>query len=98
MPRDAIISPYTIIVAPSNDNWNDFGFRTLVDVDINTSSKNYSFSTQAYIGFLTNDDKEPNGISRLKELLKGTELIEIPGTDSQRFLPCCRPWKHIANW
>lgn len=99
MPRDAIISPYTIIVAPSNDNWNDFGFRTLVDVDINTSSKNYSFSTQAYIGFLTNDDKEPNGISRLKELLKGTELIEIPGTDSQRFftmLPTMEAYRELV--
>lgn len=99
IPRDARISPYTIIVVPSNDDWNDFGFRTLVDVDINTSSKNESFSTKAYIGFLTNDAKEPNGTSRLKELLKGTDLIEIPGADSHRFftmLPTMEAYRELV--
>lgn len=75
----------TILIVPSQDDWNDFGLRTRIDFRICLSEHSEPFATAGFIGFVTNSKDEPNGAIRLEEMLDSTLNIELPVTDSHRF-------------
>ncbi|WP_183142740.1 AAA family ATPase [Pseudomonas syringae group genomosp. 3] len=75
----------TILIVPSNDDWNDFGLRTRIDISICLSEHDSPYETAAFIGFITNSKDEANGVIRLEEMLEGTSNIELPATDAHRF-------------
>lgn len=90
----------TILITPSGDDWNDFGLRTRVEVYICFSDDKEYFYTSAFIGFITNSDKEPNGTLRLEEILQGTDRIELAATDSHRFftmLPSMEEYRQLVK-
>ncbi|MGC4008892.1 MAG: AAA family ATPase [Pseudomonas sp.] len=90
----------TILIAPSEDNWNDFGYRTRVDVRINLSGELNVHIMEAYIGFITDQPDDPNGIYPLEKLLKGVEVLTLPATDSHRFytmLPSMKAYRSIVQ-
>jgi hypothetical protein len=75
----------TVLIAPSEDNWNDFGLRTRIDIRIRLTEGEEPFHTAAFIGFITNSNDEPNGTIRLEQMLERTDNIELPATDSHKF-------------
>lgn len=67
-----------VLMAPLSDEWNDFGFRTRVDVRVHLAERSEPFSTSAFIGFITENEKAPNGIRPLVNQIKnaGGNLVE----------------------
>lgn len=99
-PQRPKLTDGTILIVPSGDDWNDFGLRTRVDICICLSADRECFFTSAFIGFITNSDKEPNGAIRLEEILLGTDKIELAATDSHRYftmLPSMEAYRHLVH-
>lgn len=101
--RRSLLTPLpvdTVLIVPSQDDWNDFGLRTRIDVRISLSENEAPFSSAAFIGFITNSDDEPNGAIRLEQMLEGTENIELPATDSHKFytmLPSMEAYRALVQ-
>lgn len=78
----------TVLIVPREDGWNDFGYRSRVDVRIRwvgEDAEQVDHSTVAFIGFITTSPDEPNGVIPLEQLLKGADSLTLPATDSHRF-------------
>ncbi|WP_233968854.1 AAA family ATPase [Pectobacterium polaris] len=89
----------SVLVVPSENNWNDFGYRTRVDIIIHLDGDKI-YSTVAFIGFLTNSPDAPNGTAHLKQLLKDMGDLTLPATDSHRFytmLPSMDEYRSIVQ-
>jgi ABC-type branched-subunit amino acid transport system ATPase component len=88
-----------IYISPSTDRWNDFGYRTKVEIQINLKNQG-SVVVGGYIGFLTNSPKDPNGVDRLNELLDGVDVYVLPVTMGHKFftmLPDMESYRKISR-
>lgn len=75
----------SVLIVPIEDTWNDFGYRSKVEVRIRlTEDEGYHFAV-IFIGFITSSSTEPNGATRLEQLLKGVNSLTLPATDTHRF-------------
>lgn len=75
----------SVLIVPSEDKWNDFGYRSKVEVRIRlTEEEGYHFAI-VFIGFITSSSNEPNGVTMLEQLLKGVTSLTLPATDTHRF-------------
>ncbi|ENT9838709.1 TPA: AAA family ATPase [Pseudomonas aeruginosa] len=91
---------YTVLIVPSEDNWNDFGYRTRVEVRIRLAEDEAEHSTVAFIGFITTSPDDPNGVVPLEKILRGVDNLAIPATDSHRFytmLPSMDAYRSIVK-
>ena len=75
----------SVLIVPREDNWNDFGYRTKVDIRIQLDGDEAYHSTVAFIGFITTSSDDPNGVFRLEQLLKEVNNLTLPAMDSHRF-------------
>ena len=88
----------SVLITASKDDWNDFGFRTRIDVSIQLSD-GLDFSTAGFIGFIPSDKDEANGVDRLKILLEDTDGLERV-TDKHRFftmLPSMEAYRMVVR-
>lgn len=89
-----------VLIVPNGDRWNDFGYRSKVNVHIRLSEEKVIHSMVAFLGFLTNSLDEPNGVNRLEQLLEGIDSLTLPATDSHRFftmLPNMAEYRNIVQ-
>jgi predicted ATPase len=87
-PRKALnepVPPNSVLIVPSTTRWNDFGYRTRVDVRIRLSNRETDHTTSAFIGFITNLQDAPNGLTKLEELLEDVSDLTLPANDSYHF-------------
>lgn len=75
----------SILIAPSNDDWNDFKFRTRVNIRIRLTGDEDDYETYGFIGFITSSPNEPNGVVLLENLLVGMNKLTLPANDTHRF-------------
>lgn len=70
----------TLLISPLNDRWNDFGFRTRVEIAVKKERSNIVYAMSASIGFLETFDDTQNGTDLLEVLLKrgGGTALEPP--------------------
>ncbi|MBK5533636.1 hypothetical protein JFT91_13695 [Pseudomonas sp. TH08] len=73
-----------IYISPSSDRWNDFGFRTKIDIHVHLKEHG-DLVVGGYIGFLTNSSKDLNGVDRLNDLLGGANIYVLPATVGHGF-------------
>lgn len=59
LPSD--VPPQTIIVAPSMDQWNDFGHRTLASIYVRIDASSAVEEFDAYLGFFYHEGKRTDG-------------------------------------
>jgi ABC-type Mn2+/Zn2+ transport system ATPase subunit len=86
-----------ILIVPSEDRWNDFGYRTKVDIYVNVNE--VLWNGPAYIGFLTNSPEEPDDVDRVNEWLASASELTIAATESTRFftmLPHMKSYREIV--
>lgn len=91
------LSAHTVLIVPSNDDWNDFGHRKHVDYRIQADTKEKTFETHGFIGFL---EGEINGTSRLNDIVKDLQNIAVPATIQHRFftmLPDMESYRSIVR-
>jgi energy-coupling factor transporter ATP-binding protein EcfA2 len=73
----------TVLIRPSRDGWNDFGFRTHVDLRIVAPTSEVTAAT-GFLGFLPEEEADAVDASHLRRLLSsaGEEFIaaeKVPG-------------------
>ncbi|MGE4368662.1 MAG: hypothetical protein AB7E12_03190 [Burkholderiaceae bacterium] len=61
----------SILIVPDGDKWNDFSFRTRVDIRIRLTENEDEYNAHGFIGFITNSSDESNGVTHLEKLLEG---------------------------
>lgn len=100
--QDAFITELpvdTVLIVPSKHDWNDFGYRTKVNVHIYLAGEEV-YSTVAFIGFNTDSLDEPNGTVALVKLLEEEGRKEIFATHSHSFftmLPNMEAYRAIVR-
>jgi hypothetical protein len=70
----------TLLISPSNDRWNDFGFRTRVEIAVKKERSDIAYAMSASIGFLDPLSDTQNGTDLLEALLErgGNTALEPP--------------------
>lgn len=90
----------SVLIVPIEGDWNDFGYRTRVDIRIQLDGYEAYHSTVAFIGFITTSPDDPNGVLPLEQLLKEVHNLTLPATDSHRFytmLPDMEAYRSIVK-
>ncbi|MFJ4259972.1 AAA family ATPase [Pseudomonas monteilii] len=88
-----------IYISPNPDKWNDFGFRTKVDIHIYLREQG-EFHTEGFIGFLTNSPNEPNGVYKLNLLLENMDAYVLPASGGHSFftmLPSMDSYRKLSR-
>jgi ABC-type branched-subunit amino acid transport system ATPase component len=83
--RDRPLPENHILIIPNDDRWNDFGFRTKVDVHVKIKGIERAEPFVAFIGFLTSSTEESNGVHKIEELLKPANGLTVPLNESHHF-------------
>jgi ABC-type branched-subunit amino acid transport system ATPase component len=86
-----------ILLVPSEDRWNDFGYRTKVDVYVNVGGTHWG--GLAHVGFLTNASEEQADVDRINQWLASTSELTIAATESIPFftmLPSMKSYRDIV--
>lgn len=78
-----VIPPNCILIVPRADRWNDFGYRTRVDVHVNAGENKDTFF-HAFIGFITSES-EKGDVSHIDALLTAADALTVAATESSRF-------------
>jgi predicted ATPase len=79
-----LIRDSAIYISPNPDKWNDFGFRTKIDIHVHLEGQG-DFYTEGFIGFLTNSPDESNGVYKLNQLLEGVDIYALPALGGTKF-------------
>lgn len=79
-----LLSRSTIYIVPSADRWNDFGYRTKIDIQIHLED-GHDLIVAGYIGFITNSEKDSNGVDRVQELMESSSALLIPSAAGYKF-------------
>lgn len=90
----------TVLIVPSQDGWNDFGYRIKVDVRVRLVGEKQDYEAVGYIGFITNSQEGSNGANRLKEIVESAESMEFAASDSHKFytmLPSMEAYRKIVK-
>jgi ABC-type branched-subunit amino acid transport system ATPase component len=82
---DNPISENTVLIAPSHDNWNDFGFRTQVDILIGRIEHNEEIHTHGYLGFIEDKIDQSNDDIDILKLFSATKSEVIDAKEGHRF-------------
>jgi energy-coupling factor transporter ATP-binding protein EcfA2 len=86
-----------ILIVPTDDNWNDFGFRTRVTISANVNGA--TWQEVAFIGFLTNTDEEPADIAAITQRFDSNSELTIAVRESARFftmLPSMQAYRDVV--
>lgn len=62
------LAPYTVLIVPSSDRWNDFGHHTRIDYWISVRTGDQPVQASGFIGFIANE-KTPSGRNLLAQLV-----------------------------
>lgn len=89
----------TALIVPSESDWNDFGYRTQVDVRIRFSGEESEYSTAAFIGFITTSQDSPNGLILLEKLLQeaGDQAETSISQEFFTMLPSLEAYRRIVK-
>ncbi|MBX8487743.1 AAA family ATPase [Pseudomonas cichorii] len=94
-----LLTNSVIYIAPNPDRWNDFGFRTKIDIHIHLEGEG-EFYTEGFIGFLTNSSNESNGVYKLNQLLENTDAYVLPDLGGTKFftmLPNMESYRKLSR-
>lgn len=100
--RDALamdLPPYTVLVAPSSDGWNDFGHHTRVDYRIRMRSEEEAVEASGFIGFI-NPEADRNGKDLLQQLVSTRGESIVTATTDHRFftmLPDMEAYRRLVQ-
>jgi hypothetical protein len=89
-----------ILIVPIEDKWNDFGYRTKVEVYVNVDGKLGQDSFVASIGFLTVTPEEADDVAHIDQLLASHSELFVTATESSRFftmLPSMKAYREIVR-
>ncbi|RQS76176.1 ATP-binding protein [Burkholderia sp. Bp8963] len=95
---DSPIPLFTALVVPSNDKWNDFGFRTLVEVHVSLPEGLTVLG--AHLGYVTSAQDEPDDVRKLDDMLQDSSEFTIAADDSQKFfmmLPSLGDYRRVVG-
>lgn len=88
---------FSALIVPSGDKWNDFGFRTRVDIHVRLEDEQFEFP--AYLGYVTSND-ELSDVRKLEEALRTESELTIAAHDSQGFftmLPSMDDYRRLVR-
>ncbi|RUR31158.1 AAA family ATPase [Vreelandella nanhaiensis] len=97
LPKE--LSPNTVLIVPKKESWNDFGYRTKVNISIHLEGGIYH-STIAFIGFITETLEEPNGVEAVEKLLNDNDGLTLAVTDTHKFftmLPSMEDYRNAVR-
>lgn len=97
--QSELLRDSVIYISPSSDTWNDFGYRTKVDIHVYVVGFG-EFFTEGFIGFLTNSPKELNGVDELNNLLEGMSAYVLPVSEVHKFftmLPSMGAYRKLSR-
>ncbi|WP_321927905.1 AAA family ATPase [Paraburkholderia guartelaensis] len=80
---DSPVQPFTVLIVPSRDKWNDFGFRTRVEIHVGLPEG--TTILDAHLGYITSTPDEFSDVKKLEELLQSSSELTIAAHESQRF-------------
>lgn len=75
----------SIIISPSQDTWNDFGYLTKVKIRISTEHGVPHFDCVGKFGIVTSEEDEKNDNGYIKNLVKGSADLLIAVDESTHF-------------
>lgn len=90
----------SVLIVPGKGSWNDFGYKSRIDVRVSLAGNEGEYLTTAFIGFITSSPNEPNGITPLEKLLEDVDSLTLPAIDSHRFftmLPSMEAYREIVR-
>lgn len=95
---DSPLPSFSALVVPSREKWNDFGFRTLVNIHVRLEQEQFEISS--YLGYITTVDSELSDVRKLEESLQAASNLTIAAHDSQRFftmLPSLDDYRRLVR-
>ncbi|MGV0127822.1 AAA family ATPase [Burkholderia gladioli] len=95
---DSPIPPFTALVVPSIDKWNDFGFRTRVEIHVGRPEGLTVLG--AHLGYVTTTQDEQSDVRKLEDMLQSSSEVTIAAHDSQRFftmLPSMDDYRRVVG-
>ncbi|RDI53632.1 AAA family ATPase [Microvirga subterranea] len=90
----------TILIVPSDDDWNDFAYRTRVDILIRLLGETRTFRVDGFLGFLGAASNRSNGSNRLIELLDESDQLTIVATEAHKYftmLPSMEAYRRVVQ-
>lgn len=95
---DSPLPPFTALIVPSREKWNDFGFRTRVEIHVGLPEGTTELS--AHLGYITSMQDELSDVRKLEEVLQSSTELTIAAHESQRFftmLPNLDDYRRIVR-
>lgn len=95
---DSPIQPFTALVVPSTEKWNDFGFRTRVEIHVGLPAGLTVLG--AHLGFVTPTQDEASDVRKLEDMLQSSSELTIAAHDSQTFfmmLPSLDDYRRVVG-
>ncbi|MHA6829211.1 AAA family ATPase [Ralstonia pseudosolanacearum] len=77
------LPPFSALVIPSSYKWNDFGFRTSVEIHARLEGQQFEFP--AFFGYITSTKDELSDARKLEEMMEADSELTIAAQGSQRF-------------
>lgn len=85
--RSALTGPApdnTILISPSLDSWNDFGFRSKAEARIHIDDSQ-DLLVDIYIGFITESPNDLNGTYRLENIIPSFDFLDLENTKKENY-------------
>ncbi|MDQ0138958.1 AAA family ATPase [Cupriavidus necator] len=87
--HEARLESNTILIVPSDNDWNDFGYRIRVDIRARIVTEP-GVETQvegmtSFLGFVTDSDGVPNGVALIEKLLHDAKTQTVPVNKTPQF-------------
>ncbi|HDR9249546.1 AAA family ATPase [Burkholderia vietnamiensis] len=76
---------FTVLITPSVDTFNDFGFRTLVDIVIRFDDQRPPLSLVGLLGFSSGNKKEQNDVRRIEQMLGNANSPTVAAGPTRQF-------------
>lgn len=80
---DSPIEPFTVLVVPSTEKWNEFDFRTRVEIHVSLPVGLTVLG--AHLGYVTSTQDELSDVRKLEDMLQSSSELTIAAHESQRF-------------
>lgn len=93
------VRPDTLFIIPASDNWNDFHFRSRVELRFRANNSEEEFKTDAFLGFLDEEQDSSNGIDRLNKILERASTGMLSAEEFKFFtmLPTMEDYRKIVR-
>lgn len=79
------LPPDSVLLVPSADQWNDFGYKTKMDIRVRLTDPESVHATTGFLGFLDSPGSETNGARAVEKLLQDAHGLTVPASNIHHF-------------